>query len=169
MSRRSLALAPILAAFTVALPAVAQAQLVTPTAQSVTATGTAEVKVVPTNRHSSASIAAAVAIAQKAAVPGALNAAHANAVLYARDAGLTLGSVLSVSDLQTGAFYGGGPFVGPGIFIGPFGPGKYCGIERRPVFKRVGNRQKLVRLKKVHTCYVPRFASSTLTVTFSAA
>jgi hypothetical protein len=161
MSRRSLALAPVLAALTLAGPALAD------TTKSVTATGTAEVKVVPTNRHSNASIAAAVATAQAQAVPGALTAARGNALLYAKNAGLILGGVLSVSDATNSAFYGG-PFGGPGGLIGPFGPGKYCGIERRPIFKKVGNRQKLVRIKKTHTCYVPRFASTTLTVTYTA-
>jgi hypothetical protein len=147
-----------------ALPAVAGAQTVG-SADSVTATGTAAVKVVPTNRHSSASIAAAVASAEKLAVPAALNAARANALLYANDAGLTLGSVLSVSDAQNG-FYG--PYGGPGGLIGPFGPGKYCGIERRPVLKRVGKRLKVVRTRKVYRCYVPGSAGATLTVTYSA-
>lgn len=159
MSRRSLALAPIVAALTLAMPAVADA------ASSVTATGMAEAKVVPTNRHSSASIAAAIAAAQKQAVPGALKAARANALLYAQSAGLTLGAVTAVSDAPTGGFYG--PY-GFGITIGPFGPGKYCGTQRRPVFKRVGNREKVVRFRKVYACYVPRFASSTLMVTYSA-
>ncbi|MDQ6777493.1 MAG: hypothetical protein M3071_15040 [Actinomycetota bacterium] len=159
MSRRSLALVPVVAALTLAAPVLAD------TTKSVTATGTSEFKVVPTNRHSNASIAAAVAIAQKLAVPGALSQAHANALLYAHDAGLTLGLVLSVSDAQTGAFYG--PY-GPGAFIGPFGPGKYCGTERRPVIKRTGSRIKVIRVRKFHTCYVPRYASATLTVTYSA-
>ncbi|MDQ6805941.1 MAG: hypothetical protein M3065_13460 [Actinomycetota bacterium] len=157
MSLRSLALAPVLAALTLAAPALADTK-------SVTATGTFQATVVPAGRHSNASIAAAVAAAQKRAVPGALSKARANAVLYAADAGLTLGSALSVSDAQNGVY---GPF-GPGAFIGPFGPGQYCGIERRPVLKKVGGRVKVVRVRKFHSCYVPRFASATLTVTFSA-
>jgi uncharacterized protein YggE len=162
MIRRSLALAPVLATLSLATPAFA-APAVT-TNQSVTATGSAEVTVVPTNRHSNASIAAAVAAAQKKAVPGALSQARANALLYAHDAGLTLGSVLSVSDAQSGLY---GPY-GPGVFIGPFGPGMYCGVTRRAVLKKVGGRTKVVRTKKFHTCFVPRFASATLTVTYSA-
>jgi hypothetical protein len=158
MSRRSLAWAPVLAALTFAAPALAQ------TDQSVTATGSAEIRVVPANRHSNASIASAVNAAQKAAVPAALTAAHARALIYAQDAGLTLGPLLAVSDATTSLL---GPF-GPGGLISPFGPGKFCGTERRPVFKRVGNRLKLIRVKKVHDCYVPRFATSTLTVTYSA-
>ena len=126
------------------------------------------VEVVPTDRHSNASIAAAVAKAQKAAVPGALAAAKASALLYAQYAGLTLGAVTSVSDAQNvNGPYFGGPF-GPGGPIGPFGPGKYCGTQRRPVFKRVGKRQKLVRVTKRHVCFVPGYATTTLTVTYSA-
>jgi uncharacterized protein YggE len=161
MSRRSLALVPVLSALTLAAPAVAAAQ-----GESVTATGTAQVKVVPANRHSNASIAAAVAVAEKQAVPGALSAAHANALLYAQAAGLTLGSILSVSDVQSAS-----PFIGPyggAQDIGPFGPGKYCGTERRAVVKKVGGRVRVVRTKKQHVCYVPGYASSTLTVTYSA-
>jgi hypothetical protein len=120
--------------------------------------------VVPANRHSNASIASAVAVAQKAAIPGALSAAHARARLYAQATGLTLGPLLSVSDAGSSPF---GPF-GPGAFIGPFGPGKFCGTEHRPVLKRVGNRLKVIRVRKVHDCYVPRFATSTLTVTYAA-
>jgi hypothetical protein len=159
MSRRFLALAPVVAALTLAAPALAD------TTQSVTATGTSESKVVPTDRHSSASIAAAVAAAQKLAVPAALGQAHANALLYAQDVGLTLGSVLSVSDAETTGIYG--PF-GPGVDVGPFGPGQYCGTERRAVTKRVGNKVKVVRVRKVHTCDVPPYATATLTVTYSA-
>jgi hypothetical protein len=163
MSPRSLALAPTLAALILAVPAVAGAQ-----AQSVTATGSAEVKVVPTDRHSNASIASAVAAAEQKAVPGAMSAARAKALLYAQNAGLTLGSVLSVSDASSN----GGPFlIGPfggGGDVGPFGPGKYCGTVRRPVFKRVGKRVKVIRVKRAHICQVPPYASSTLTVTYSA-
>jgi hypothetical protein len=158
MSRRSLAWAPVLAALTFAAPALADQS------KSVTATGSAEIRVLPANRHSNASIASAVNAAQKAAVPAALTAAHARALIYAQDAGLTLGPLLAVSDAATSLL---GPF-GPGGLISPFGPGKFCGTERRPVFKRVGNRLKLLRVKKVHDCYVPRFATSTLTVTYSA-
>jgi uncharacterized protein YggE len=164
MSRCSLALAPVLAALSLATPALAAPAATT--TKSVTATGSSEVKVVPANRHSNASIAAAVAAAQKAAVPGALNAAHAKALLYAHDAGLTLGSVLSLSDAQNGQIFIG-PFGGIGN-IGPFGPGKYCGIQRRPVIKKVGGRVKVVRTKKIYACVVPGYASSTLTVTYSA-
>ena len=168
MSRRSLALAPVLAALVFAAPALADQT------GSVTATGSAEVKVAPTNRHSNASIAAAVAVAEKQAVPGALSAAHTKALLYAQDAGLTLGSVLSISDAQSGEI-----FIGPDGQdgdIGTFGPGKFCGTVSRPVYKKVtvstgtsvSVREKLVRVRHVHTCEVPAYATSTLAVTYSA-
>ena len=149
-----------LAALTVASPALAQGP------ESVTATGTAEAKVVPANRHSNASIVAAVAAAEKQAVPGALDAAHANALIYAEDAGLTLGAVQSVSDAQTSPLF----FVGSGVVgdIGTFGPGKYCGTVRSARVKRVNGKIKVIRGKKRHVCDVPANASSTLTVTYAA-
>jgi hypothetical protein len=159
MFRRSLALAPVLAALIIAAPAAAQ-----PT-DSVTATGSAEVKVVPSNRHSNASIAAAVAAADQKSVPGALAAAHAKALLYAQDADLTLGAVLSVSDAQSGEVVIGVP---PVDEVGPFGVGKYCGTVTRAVLRKVDGKEKVVHTKKVHTCDVPAYASSTLTVTYSA-
>jgi len=163
MSRRSLALAPVLAALTLASPT---APALAQQTESVTATGTAEVKVTPSNRHSNASIVAAVEAAEKQAVPGALSAAHAKALLYAADADLSLGSVLSVSDAMDNTI-----FVGPyGVDsdIGPFGPDKYCGTERIGVLRKVDGRNKVVRTKKRHVCDVPGYASSTLTVTYSA-
>ncbi|HWF74573.1 MAG TPA: hypothetical protein VG186_14580 [Solirubrobacteraceae bacterium] len=160
MFRRSLALAPALAALTLAAPALADTG-------SVTATGSAEVKVVPTDRQSNASIVSAVAAAQKQAVPGAVSAAHAKALLYAQSAGLTLGAVLSVSDADNAQYFLG-PYGPGGSNIGPFGPDKYCGIERRSVVKRSGNRIRVVKVIKVHRCVVPGYASSTLAVTYTA-
>jgi hypothetical protein len=161
MYRRSLALAHVVAALTLAAPALADTQ-------SVTATGSAEVKVVPSNRHSNASIVSAVAKAEKQAVPGALNAAHANALLYAQGAGLTLGSVLSISDAPNVQGFIGPYGIGINGEIGPFGPGKYCGTIRSAVTKKIGGKIKLVRFKKVHRCVVPGYASTTLSVTYSA-
>lgn len=160
MSRRWLVLVGIGAGLTWAAPAVAAPSI------TVTATGTKVVKVVPSHRKRSSSIAAAVAVAQKAGIIGALVAAHDNAVSYATAAGLTLGTVISISDVQSngGSF---GPF-GGGPFYGPFGPDQYCGTERRPVFRIVNNKRKLVRVKKVHVCVVPPDEATTLTVTYSA-
>jgi hypothetical protein len=140
-------------------PAVAQ----TAQSQTVTATGTGHAPVHPKNRHSSSSIAAAVDAARKAAVKSAMREAHEYASSYAAAAGMTLGNVVSVTDVQQSGFYGGPG--SSGAFFGPFGPNRYCGtlhlLARRPV---PGQRPVF---KKVHRCIVPRFAFLTLTVTYS--
>jgi uncharacterized protein YggE len=147
-----------------AVPAVA-AQTGTVTAtNTVTATGTGQTRVLPKDRHSNASIATAFEAARKASITGAIGNAHEYALDYAHAVGLKLGTVVSVSDQSTSGFYG----YGPGGFLGPFGPGQFCGIERQPIFKQVNGHRKVVGTKKVHRCIVPKFAYTTLTVTYSA-
>jgi uncharacterized protein YggE len=150
--------AVVAAALVAAAPAVAQS----PQTQdkTVTATGTGQAPVHPKNRHSNASIAAAVDAAHRAAIGSALDEAHEYALDYAKGTGLTLGGVISVSDATANGFYG------PGAFFGPFGPNQYCGTTEQPVGKVVpGIRPKL---KKVHRCFVPPVSYTTLTVTFAA-
>jgi len=113
---------------------------------TITATGIGQARVVPRNRDSNASIVAAVDRAHKAAIVDALKEAHEYALEYAKAVGLTLGSVISVSDAQSGAF-----FYGPGPIPGPFGLDRYCH-----------------KVKKVHRCVVPPSDFATLTVTYSA-
>ena len=141
-----------------AAPAVAA-----PTA-NVTATGTARTRVLPTNRHSNSSIQTAYEAAQQASIAGAIHDAHEYALDYAKAVGLTLGPVMSVSDQQSSPFY----VSSSQPFEGPFGPNQFCGTESQPILKRVNGREKVVRVKKVHRCIVPTFASITLTVTYSA-
>ena len=144
-------------------PAVA-AQAPTAQAQTVTATGTGESAVHPRDRHNNASIVRAYDAARHAAIGSALRQAHEYASGYAKAVGLTLGHVVSVSDAQSG-----GVFYGPGPFFGPFGPNQFCGTLRQPIFKKGKHgRRKVVGSKKVHRCIVPRFATITLTVTYSA-
>ncbi|MBV8948789.1 MAG: SIMPL domain-containing protein [Solirubrobacterales bacterium] len=119
----------------------------TSSGDTVTATGIGQAPVVPKNRLSNASIVAAVDRAHKAAIAAALKEAHEYALEYSKAVGLTLGSVISVSDAQSGPF-----FYGPGPAIpGPFGLDKYCHT-----------------VKKVHRCVVPPSDFATLTVTYSA-
>ncbi|MFL5864162.1 MAG: SIMPL domain-containing protein [Solirubrobacteraceae bacterium] len=132
------------------------------TADSVTATGTGQSKVTPTNRNSNASIKTAYDAAKRAAISGAIADARRNALAYAKAVGLTLGTVLSVSDVQTNGYYG------PGEYFGPFGPDQFCGTIRQPIFKRVANKRKVVGTKKVHRCFVPGVAYTTLSLTYSA-
>jgi uncharacterized protein YggE len=142
-----------------ATPAIAQSAT-SSTAQTITATGTAQKPVLPKNRNSNASIAAAVKRAHKASIAGALKEAHEYAVLYAKAVGMTLGTVISVSDAQNGFFYG------PGTIVGPFGPGRFCGTITRVIGRPVKGQKP--KLKRVHRCLVPQFASATLTVTYAA-
>lgn len=140
---------------------------------TVTATGTGQGRVLPKNRNSNASIKAAYEAAHTASVAAAMSEAREYAVEYAQAAGLTLGPVVSVTDAQNNSFYGSGGFVGPGGFYGsfggaPFGPNQFCGTVRQPIFKSVNGHRKVVRFKKVHRCFVPGFATTTLTVTYSA-
>lgn len=130
---------------------------------SITATGTSQHKVHPSDRHSNASIVRAYDAARHASIGGALKQAHEYAVAYAKAVGLTLGTVLSVSDAQNG-----GVFYGPGPFFGPFGPDQFCGTLRQPIFKKKNGKRKVVGTKKVHRCIVPPTAYVTLTVTYSA-
>ena len=128
----------------------------------ITATGTGQARVLPQDRHSNASIETAYEAARKASIGMAFTDARGFAADYARGAGLTLGALLSVSDQQNGGF------VGPGAFFGPFGPGQFCGTIHQPIFKRVKHREKLIRVEKVYRCFVPRFAFTTLTLTYAA-
>lgn len=150
--------AVVLALLLATTPAVAQ-PATSSTAQTITATGTAQKRVAPKDRGSNASIAAAVEKAHKASIAGALKEAHEYAELYAKAVGMTLGSVISVSDAQNG-------FYGPGNIIGPFGADRFCGTVTRVVGRPVKGQKP--KLKRVHRCFVPTFASATLTVTYAA-
>lgn len=161
MARRWVLIGAVLVALAAASSAFAQP---TQSAQTITATGTGQARVVPANRHNNASIAAAYDAARKAAIADALSEAKEYATDYAQGVGMTLGSAISVSDAQNG-FYGPGPGAG---FFGPFGPGKFCGTIR-PFHRVVVNgKKKFVRGKPVHRCIVPPFAFITLTVTYAA-
>jgi uncharacterized protein YggE len=160
MNRWTLWGAALAAALMVATPAVAQ-PAPTSSGDTITATGVSQARVVPKNRNSNASIAAAVDRAHRASIAGALKEAHEYAVAYAKAVHLKLGSVISVSDAPASGFYPYGP-----ALIGPFGPGQFCGTVRQPVGRPVrGQRPKR---GTVHRCFVPRFASASLTVTYSA-
>ncbi|MGN6872911.1 MAG: hypothetical protein ACTHMY_31375 [Solirubrobacteraceae bacterium] len=156
--RRGVLGAAVVALLLATTPAIAQ-PATSSTAQTITATGTAQKRVVPKNRKSNASIAAAVEKAHRASIAGALKQAQEYAGLYAKAVGMTLGSVISVSDAQNG-------FYGPGVFLGPFGPGRFCGTLTRVVGRPVKGQKP--KLKRVHRCFVPPFASATLTVTYAA-
>ncbi len=135
---------------------------------TVTATGTGNVRVVPQNRQSSASIGAAYTAARRASVPAAIAQARVFALRYAQAAGLRIGSIVAVSDAQNQ----NGPFFsyGPGPFFGPFGPGRFCHVFPAHTQTRIGpgNRKTVVKVKRHRICVVPPFGSTTLRVTYTA-
>jgi hypothetical protein len=146
----------------VLLPASAAAQQPAP-GRTVEAAGVASVKVkAPSDRTHEAPIRAAVEAAEDKALPRALADARSKAAELARLSGLTLGAIVSISDAPTSPY-------GPFGFYGTFGPDRFCGTVRTPVFKRGkdGKRHR-VGTRTRHTCRVPATVTSTLSVTFTA-
>jgi hypothetical protein len=132
--------------------------------RSVAAQGVASVKVVaPKDRQHEAPIRAAVEAAEAKALPRAVAAARETATELAKLAGLTLGPIISISDAPSSVY---GPFFG---FYGTFGPDRFCGTIRTPVFKRnKAGRRVRTGTRTRHTCRVPATVTSTVTVTFAA-
>lgn len=148
--------------------ALAQAQGQDTGQQTITATGVARAAIKPANRNSETSIREAVEAAERATLPQAVKEAREYAEQLAAASGLTLGRLLSIAQGPSSPYP---PFFGPsGAGFTPFGPGRYCGTVRRPIFKRVKGtrRRKVVGFTKRRTCRVPPFAISTVTVTFAA-
>jgi hypothetical protein len=155
----------LVAALAIAVVPVSAARAQQPAPErSVSAQGAASVKVkAPSDRAHEAPIRAAVEAAEDKALPRAIADARAKAAQLAKLAGLTLGPVISISDAPTSVY---GPFFG---FYGTFGPDRFCGTIRTPVFKRnkAGKRVR-VGTRSRHTCRVPPTVTSTVTVTFAA-
>ena len=155
----------LVAALAIAVVPVSAARAQQPAPErSVSAQGAASVKVkAPSDRTHEAPIRAAVEAAEDKALPRAIADARAKAAQLAKLAGLTLGPVISISDAPTSVY---GPFFG---FYGTFGPDRFCGTIRTPVFKRnkAGKRVR-VGTRSRHACRVPPTVTSTVTVTFAA-
>jgi hypothetical protein len=145
----------------VLLPASAHAQTPGPD-RTVEATGVASVKVkAPSDRTHEAPIRAAVEAADEKALPRAVAEARSKATDLARLTGLTLGVIVSISDTASSPY---GPF-----FYGTFGPDRFCGTIRTPVFKRgKDGKRRRVGTRTRHTCRVPPTVTSTVSVTFAA-
>lgn len=163
MSRRSRLTAVLLAAASaLAVPATAGAQ----EGRTVTALASASVRVVRPARLSSPSIARAVEATRAKSVPAAVADAREEAARLAAAAGLTLGALQAVAE-QPGSPYG--PFGGYGL-DGTFGPGRYCGRIRTPVFKRDARGRRVFqrRFRSHFGCRVPSTATTTISATFAA-
>jgi Protein of unknown function (DUF541) len=141
-------------------PAAAQAA----SDQTITALGSAQVKVKPSNRHSNAAIKRAVDVAYKRSVPKAIADAREDAARIAKSSGLTLGAIQSVDEnVNTGFAY-----YGPQFGLAPFGPDQYCARISRRFHTRDAQGRLHTRTRRQKVCRVPEFAFSTLAVTFAA-
>lgn len=166
-SRRTRAgLAAAIASLACAAPAAAQQVTPgTPAPNTITVTGTGEAKPTPANRNSNASIAAAVEAAEKAATPLAVSDGQARAKKLAELTGMTLGALLAIAEASPSPYGVFGPFGRPGTF----GPGRFCGTVRTPIFVRTkrGTRKR-VGFRTRRVCRVPPEVSASLTMTFGA-
>ncbi|MCA1587172.1 MAG: hypothetical protein LC744_00350 [Chloroflexi bacterium] len=161
------ALAVTAASLACAAPAAAQAPAPqAPVLNTITVTGTGTVMPKPANRKSNASIVAAIEKAEAAATPRALADGGARAVRLAALSGMTLGALVAIAEAPPTPY---GPF---GAFppLGSFGPDKYCGTIRRPVFRTsAGGKRTRVGTRTSRVCRVPPRVSATLALTFAAA
>lgn len=158
---RCVAVLAMVAAGLPAAPAVAQQPAA---GKSVQVVGVGEADVKPENRRNNASIQRAVDEAEAAALPRAFEAARMRAAELARLSGLTLEEITAVSDVPTSPY---GPF-GFGPLEGTFGPGRWCGTIRRPVFRRDNGRRRRVGTRTRRVCHFPSEVYVSLTVTYAA-
>ena len=161
---RTVAVVAVLAFLTGCLAALAQAQEPVPApARTLVAAGSGQADVTPKNAKDNASIVAAIDAAQAKALPRALAEAKEEAQDLATAAGVTLGPLVTISNVGTQ-----GVFFGPYPFYGTFGPNRYCGTIRQPVFRtgqdgkrhRVGSRAR-------HVCRFPRTLQRQVQLTYA--
>jgi len=132
-------------------------------AGTITAVGSVQVAVTPTDPHDNASIKEAIQKARDEGYPKAIHAARDEAKELAAASHLALGALQSV-DENVGAGIG----YYPGAFYSPFGQDKYCGTITR-ITRHKTKSGKTVRVrKKVRRCYFPRQLPVSLAVTFDA-
>jgi uncharacterized protein YggE len=135
-------------------------------AKSVTASGIGTATVTPEDKTSNSSIKEAVEAAEAAAQPKAIADARASATRLAAAAGLTLGGIVSVSDVASGVPIYYGPYF---PYTGTFGPGKYCGRVRTAHTKHLANGKIKRVLGKPHTvCRIPPNVTVAVSVEFAA-
>jgi len=144
--------------------ATAQSPAATTAPNTITVTGTGEVKPKPADPKSNDSIAKAVEEAAAAATPLAIADGRVRATTLAQLAGLTLGPLLAIAETTNSPFGYFGPFGQQGTF----GPGRFCGTIRssRLVKTKSGKRKRVVRTRQ--GCRVPREIYASLTMTFAS-
>lgn len=170
-SRRShyagaLACSLVASAAVAAAPALAQAPPVAaPVPHTLTVTGSAQVKPKPRDRSSNASIAKSVAVARRKAIPLAVGNGQGRAATLAQATGVTLVELVATSSSSPSVPFYVGPYYGED---GTFGPGKYCGTVRSPIFRTdASGRRKVVGTRKRHSCRVPSFVNVSLEMTWT--
>jgi hypothetical protein len=111
-------------------------------------------------RKTSPAIRRALRAARLAATPAAAGAAGANARSAATASGAQVGPLFSV--VEPADFYGYQPL------LGTFGPGQFCGIVRRAIFRPdpETHRIRLVRRIRKRRCFSPRTTGVRLEVTY---
>ncbi len=150
---------PLFALATVTVTfATTQTSAAVPAERAIIATGTARAPVTPVNRHSSASIRQSLLVARLAAAPGALSAARSDGEATARAMGIAPGALFSIAEVRR-------PF---DDFPTSFGPGRYCGTVRLPIFRRdpATGRPRVVRRVTRRQCHHPNDARVALRVTW---
>ncbi|HWI73747.1 MAG TPA: SIMPL domain-containing protein [Baekduia sp.] len=164
---RTVAVVAVLAFVAGCLAAVANAQ--TPVAapqRTIVADGDAIAKVTPKDKKSNASIVAAIAKAEKEALPRAYKDAQEEAAGLAQVAGVTLGTLLTISNEPPTS-----PYFGPyGATTGTFGPDLYCGnIRTRSVKIDKNGKRHYGKFRTHRTCRFPSTLSRTVELTYAIA
>jgi hypothetical protein len=139
--------------------ATAQTSAAVAAGRALVASGTDQARVTPHDRRSSASIRRALLAARLAAAPDALAQARRDAASLAAGAGLSLGALVAIAEVRQ-------PYYDPAA--GSFGPGRFCGTIRRPVFRRdqATGRRRIVRRVAQRRCFFPTETTVTLRVTY---
>ncbi len=138
-------------------------------AHELSANGSAFATVRPADRDRSQPIKLALLAARRQVTPKAAEEARRNARAAARAAGLGLGPIVSISEAPT-PYYGYGSTYYDAV-LGQFGPGRFCGYYRRPVFRPdpTTGRLRIVRRVPTRRCVYPVSYSVALEVGYLAA
>ena len=159
--------AVVIASAACAAPAAAQTPAPPPPLPptTVTVTGTGTVKPTPLNRKNEASIAKSIRDAKAAATPLAIADGRVRAARLATQAGLVIGPLLAITEGASGPAF---PFFSPYGQEGTFGPGKFCGTVRTPIFRKTASgKRKRVGSRARFTCRVPPEVTASLAMTFA--
>jgi hypothetical protein len=132
-------------------------------ARKVKAYGAGSVPVEPKNPRSNRSIRQALFAARLAVIPEAAGAARQNVETAARSADLTLGGIVSIADQSEAPYF-------YDVALGSFGPGEFCRVERRPIFRRDRGtgRRRVVRRVRRRRCFFPRTLRLRVEATYEA-